>query len=90
MDGILIVDKPAGPTSHDVVASVRRAMRQKKVGHTGTLDPNATGVLLKSAGGMEIKMDDAETKLIIKLNETTSIELSTDGVKVVGSTINLN
>lgn len=45
MDGILVVDKPAGPTSHDVVAAVRRALRQKKVGHTGTLDPNATGVL---------------------------------------------
>ncbi len=45
MDGILVVDKPIGPTSHDVVAAVRRALRQKKVGHTGTLDPNATGVL---------------------------------------------
>lgn len=45
MDGILVVDKPIGPTSHDVVANVRRVLRQKKVGHTGTLDPNATGVL---------------------------------------------
>ncbi|MEO0811369.1 MAG: tRNA pseudouridine(55) synthase TruB [Myxococcota bacterium] len=45
MDGILVVDKPIGPTSHDVVSAVRRAIRQKKVGHTGTLDPNATGVL---------------------------------------------
>ena len=45
MDGILVVDKPIGPTSHDVVSAVRRALRQKKVGHTGTLDPNATGVL---------------------------------------------
>lgn len=45
MDGVLIVDKPAGPTSHDVVASVRRVTGWPKVGHTGTLDPMATGVL---------------------------------------------
>jgi tRNA pseudouridine55 synthase len=45
MDGVLVIDKPAGPTSHDVVARVRRALGVKKVGHTGTLDPMATGVL---------------------------------------------
>jgi tRNA pseudouridine55 synthase len=45
MDGLLVIDKPAGPTSHDVVARVRRATGWPKVGHTGTLDPIATGVL---------------------------------------------
>ena len=45
LDGVLVVDKPTGPTSHDVVASVRRALDLKKVGHLGTLDPLATGVL---------------------------------------------
>ena len=45
MNGVLVVDKPAGPTSHDVVARVRRALRTKRIGHTGTLDPLATGVL---------------------------------------------
>jgi tRNA pseudouridine55 synthase len=45
MDGLLIVDKPAGPTSHDVVARTRRALREPRIGHTGTLDPAATGVL---------------------------------------------
>lgn len=45
MDGVLVVDKPAGPTSHDVVARVRRALGTARVGHTGTLDPLATGVL---------------------------------------------
>ena len=45
LDGVLVIDKPAGPTSHDVVAVVRRALRAAKVGHTGTLDPLATGVL---------------------------------------------
>jgi tRNA pseudouridine55 synthase len=45
MDGLLVIDKPAGPTSHDVVALVRRVTGWQKVGHTGTLDPMATGVL---------------------------------------------
>jgi len=45
VDGVLVVDKPAGPTSHDVVDRVRRALGTRRVGHTGTLDPFATGVL---------------------------------------------
>lgn len=45
MDGVLVIDKPVGPTSHDVVARVRRALREKRIGHTGTLDPLASGVL---------------------------------------------
>ncbi len=45
LHGVLVVDKPAGPTSHDVVDAVRRALRVRRVGHTGTLDPFATGVL---------------------------------------------
>ena len=45
MDGVLVVDKPAGPTSHDVVAHARRALGVRRVGHVGTLDPLATGVL---------------------------------------------
>lgn len=44
-DGVLVVDKPTGPTSHDIVARVRRFFRGRRVGHTGTLDPLATGVL---------------------------------------------
>jgi tRNA pseudouridine55 synthase len=50
MDGIIIIDKPAGLTSHDVVARVRRILRVKRVGHTGTLDPFATGVLVVLVG----------------------------------------
>jgi tRNA pseudouridine55 synthase len=46
MDGILIIDKPAGITSHDVVARVRRILKTRRVGHTGTLDPFATGVMV--------------------------------------------
>ena len=45
MDGVLVVDKPSGPTSHDVVAHARRALGVRRVGHIGTLDPVATGVL---------------------------------------------
>jgi tRNA pseudouridine55 synthase len=45
LDGVLVVDKPAGPTSHDMVDRVRRAFGLRRVGHTGTLDPFATGVL---------------------------------------------
>jgi tRNA pseudouridine55 synthase len=45
INGVLVIDKPAGPTSHDVVACVRRVLRTPRVGHTGTLDPLATGVL---------------------------------------------
>jgi tRNA pseudouridine55 synthase len=50
MNGILNIDKPAGWTSHDVVAWVRRVLREKRVGHAGTLDPMATGVLLVCVG----------------------------------------
>jgi len=50
IDGVLLVDKPAGWTSHDVVAKVRRLSGQRRVGHTGTLDPNATGLLVLCLG----------------------------------------
>ena len=45
-DGILIIDKPKDFTSHDVVAVVRKNLKTKRVGHTGTLDPLATGILV--------------------------------------------
>src|SRR3954447_8714453 len=51
VDGVILVDKPAGPTSHDVVAGVRRTLpRGVRVGHAGTLDPFATGLLLVLVG----------------------------------------
>ncbi len=50
MDGVLVIDKPAGWTSHDVVAKIRNLTKIKKVGHTGTLDPFATGVLPLTMG----------------------------------------
>jgi tRNA pseudouridine55 synthase len=48
--GVLVIDKPRGPTSHDVVAKVRRALHTREVGHAGTLDPMATGVLVVAVG----------------------------------------
>ena len=50
MDGVLLIDKPAGMTSHDVVAAVRRSLGGSKTGHAGTLDPFATGLLLVLVG----------------------------------------
>lgn len=50
MDGVLLIDKPAGLTSHDVVAQARRILREKRIGHTGTLDPFATGLLVLLVG----------------------------------------
>jgi tRNA pseudouridine55 synthase len=49
-DGVLLIDKPAGKTSHDIVAAVRREHRDRRVGHAGTLDPFATGLLLVLVG----------------------------------------
>lgn len=58
LDGVLLVDKPSGPTSHDLVNRIRRTFRIPKVGHGGTLDPNATGLLLILLG-KGTKLSDA-------------------------------
>jgi len=50
VDGVLVIDKPQGLTSHDVVAVARRALAERRIGHTGTLDPLATGVLPLACG----------------------------------------
>ncbi len=49
-EGILLIDKPRGPSSHDVVDRVRRKLGMRRIGHAGTLDPNATGLLIVMAG----------------------------------------
>src|SRR3989442_16024027 len=76
MDGVLIVDKPAGLTSHDVVARVRRILREKRVGHTGTLDPFATGVLVVLVGratrlAQFLSGADKEYEAVIRLGFAT-------------------
>ena len=74
MSGILIVDKPAGWTSHDVVGRVRRLAGTRRVGHAGTLDPMATGVLVVLVGRAtraeaEAEMRRMEAELRQKLLE---------------------
>lgn len=50
MDGVLLIDKPCGLTSHDIVGQLRRILKIKRIGHTGTLDPDATGLLVICVG----------------------------------------
>lgn len=69
VSGLVVVDKPAGMTSHDVVARLRRVYGQRRVGHAGTLDPDATGVLLVGLG--------AATRLLRFLQETTKAYTAT-------------
>jgi tRNA pseudouridine55 synthase len=76
LDGVLLVDKAKGMTSHDVVAMIRRRLNIKKVGHCGTLDPLATGLLIAVIGrGTKIQdllmAEDKEYEGTMKLGETT-------------------
>ncbi|MCL4179010.1 MAG: tRNA pseudouridine(55) synthase TruB [Verrucomicrobia bacterium] len=77
IDGALLVDKPSGPTSHDVVDLIRRQFRIKKVGHCGTLDPAATGLLIIVLGrgtklSERLMADDKVYEGTMKLGESTS------------------
>ena len=76
LDGAILVDKPAGPTSHDVVDAIRRKFAIKKVGHCGTLDPSATGLLIIVLGrgtklSERLMGDDKVYEGSIKFGEST-------------------
>jgi tRNA pseudouridine55 synthase len=76
LDGAILIDKPAGPTSHDVVDAIRRKFGIKKVGHCGTLDPNATGLLIIVLGrgtklSEKLMGDDKVYEGAIKFGEAT-------------------
>ena len=76
LDGAILVDKPTGPTSHDVVDAIRRKFGIKKVGHCGTLDPNATGLLIIVLGrgtklSERLMGDDKVYEGTIKFGEET-------------------
>ena len=78
-DGVVVVDKPAGWTSHDVVARMRRLASTRKVGHAGTLDPMATGVLVVGIGRATrlltyIVGADKEYTATIRLGITTTTD----------------
>lgn len=62
IDGIIVIDKPKGVTSFDVVAKVRRAIGQRRVGHAGTLDPNVDGVLVVALGKATKLIDELQTR----------------------------
>lgn len=77
LDGAILIDKPAGPTSHDVVDAIRRQFAIKKVGHCGTLDPNATGLLIIVLGrgtklSEKLMSDDKVYQGTVKFGEATT------------------
>jgi tRNA pseudouridine55 synthase len=76
LDGAILIDKPSGPTSHDVVDAIRRKFGIKKVGHCGTLDPNATGLLIIVLGrgtklSERLMGDDKVYEGMMKFGEAT-------------------
>jgi tRNA pseudouridine55 synthase len=76
MDGLIVIDKPSGITSHDVVAKARHLIRERRIGHTGTLDPFATGVLVILLGratrlAQFVSGVDKEYEAIIRLGYST-------------------
>jgi tRNA pseudouridine55 synthase len=86
LDGAILIDKPAGPTSHDVVDAIRRQFNIKKVGHCGTLDPAATGLLIIVLGrgtklSEKLMSDDKVYEGEIKFGETTD-SYDADGERV--------
>ncbi len=89
--GILPIDKPAGKTSHDIVGMVRRLYHTRRVGHTGTLDPMATGVLVvlvgRAAKAAEYLSGDRKTyEAVLRLGITTDTE-DTTGTVLTSSTL---
>ncbi len=92
MDGILIIDKPAGITSHDVVSQVRRILKTKRVGHTGTLDPFATGVMVILVGqatrlAQFLDKDEKEYEAVVRFGfetdtgDITGVRRRTSGMR---------
>jgi len=76
INGLLLIDKPAGPTSHDIVDELRTILGQRRVGHTGTLDPLATGLLVMMLGratrlSQYLESDEKEYEGTIRLGVTT-------------------
>ncbi len=93
-DGVLTVNKPMGCTSHDVVATLRRLLRGSKIGHAGTLDPAATGVLPVLLGRAtriaEYLIDwDKEYRAVLRLGESTDTQDATGRVLASASTVHL-
>lgn len=91
VEGIVLVDKPQGPTSHDVVAKIRKAFNTRKVGHAGTLDPMATGMLVIGIGRATrllgyLTAHDKEYEATIRLGISTDTDDETGEVLSSAST----
>jgi tRNA pseudouridine55 synthase len=89
MNGVLVIDKPSGMTSHDVVARVRRILGERRIGHTGTLDPFATGVLVLLVGqatrlAQFLTAADKEYEAVIRLGFATDTG-DREGKEILGS-----
>lgn len=83
MNGVLIVNKPSGATSHDVVREARRLLKERRIGHTGTLDPLATGVLVLCVGkatriARYLEAQEKEYRVVMRLGVSTDT-LDADG-----------
>lgn len=86
MNGVLLVDKPAGMTSHDVVDRVRRAAQQRRIGHTGTLDPGATGLLVLCLGAAT-RLSEHLTGLDKTYEGTMRLGVVTDSYDMDGAAV---
>jgi tRNA pseudouridine55 synthase len=86
LNGVLPIDKPVGPTSHDAVAAVRRALKTREVGHTGTLDPFASGLLLVCVG-RATRLAEYLTAMPKRYVATMRLGASTDTDDLTGETI---
>ena len=86
VNGVLVVDKPEGLTSHDVVAVARRCLRERRIGHTGTLDPLATGVLPLACGRATrlVRFLTASDKDYLA---TIRLGIETDTYDITGTTV---
>ena len=95
MDGIVLVDKPQGPTSHDVVGKIRRIFNTRKVGHAGTLDPMATGMLVIGIGKATrllgyLAASDKEYVGVIRLGQATNTDDAQGDILSTNSTRDLS
>ena len=86
-EGILLIDKPTGITSHDVVDVVRKKLSVKRVGHTGTLDPLATGLLIVLVGRQYTKKQEQYLKQDKQYQVTVKLGIETDSYDSEGSVV---
>ena len=84
--GLLLVDKDRGPTSHDVVAIVRRELGEKRVGHAGTLDPMATGLLVLGVGTATRLLRFAQAG-VKRYSGTLQLGVATDSLDADGARV---